>query len=191
MKNYETTLPDGYEEVYRVDAANKGFAVAFNLIATVITLGIFLVGIALIMPDDASLDLGDPIYLIGCLISLVYIVLHELTHGAAYKLLTKQKLTFGLKLSCAYCGVPHIYVYRKASIIATLAPFLVFNIVFLVPVFVAAALPVKVVSLFLFAIHFGGCTGDLYCAIIYFFRLRDPRLLTNDTGPKQTFYLPR
>ena len=42
----------------------------------------------------------------------------------------------------------------------------------------------------LFSIHFGGCVGDLYVIGLFLFRFRDPRTLMNDTGPKQTFYVP-
>ena len=42
----------------------------------------------------------------------------------------------------------------------------------------------------LFAIHFGGCIGDLYMTALLLFRYKDPRTLMNDTGPKQTIYLP-
>ena len=58
--------------------------------------------------------------LVFFLMLVLYILLHELVHGAAYKLLTGRKLTFGLTLSVAYCGVPDIFVYRNAALAALL-----------------------------------------------------------------------
>ena len=50
------------------------------------------------------------------LVSLVlYLVLHELVHGAVYKALTHQKLTFGFTLTVAFCGVPDVYTSRKTA----------------------------------------------------------------------------
>ena len=39
----------------------------------------------------------------------------------------------------------------------------------------------------LFAIHVGGCIGDLYCTWLLLFKLPKDTII-NDTGPKQTFY---
>jgi hypothetical protein len=64
-------------------------------------------------------------------LAIIYVILHELTHGLLYKILTKQKLTFGLTLSVAFCGVPHIYVNKKTALLSVLAPFVVYNIIFI------------------------------------------------------------
>ena len=107
--------------------------------------------------------------------------------GIAYKALTKQKLTFGITLSCAFCGVPNIYTTRKTSLIALLSPFIVFTIVLGVLVIL---LPNDITGLYasiLFAIHVGGCIGDLYCTWLLLFKLPKETII-NDTGPKQTFY---
>ena len=114
-----------------------------------------------------------------------YIVLHELLHGAAYKLLTGRKLTFGLTWSVAYCGVPDIFVYRSAALVA---PFVVFTVVFLLAVLLIADPVSQYMAAFLLATHLGGCVGDLYDTGLYLFRFRDPDTLMQDTGPKQTFY---
>ena len=47
----------------------------------------------------------------------------------------------------------------------------------------------KIVVLFMFAMHFGGCVGDLWVAYYLLFKHRDKKILVNDTGPKQTFYI--
>ncbi|MCQ2122483.1 MAG: DUF3267 domain-containing protein, partial [Fibrobacter sp.] len=83
----------------------------------------------IIKPFSAGVSFPVPAVFALAAVMLVYIVLHELVHGAVYKLLTGQKLTFGFKASVAYCGVPDIYVYRRTALAALLAPFVVFDIV--------------------------------------------------------------
>ena len=39
-------------------------------------------------------------------------------------------------------------------------------------------------------LHIGGCSGDLYNTWLYLTKFKDPRTLTRDTGPVQTFYVP-
>ncbi len=123
-----------------------------------------------------------------CAALVLTIIVHELLHGAAYKLLTGEKLTFGFTLSVAYCGVPHIYVYRRAALIALLTPFTVFTILYIVLLLAVSDPFTKLCILLPFAVHTGGCVGDLYDTYIYLTRFKDPATLMQDTGPKQTFY---
>ena len=78
---------------------------------------------------------------------------------------------------------------RKTAIVSTLAPFVIFNIIFLGLIFLIPNLFIKLVLLFIFAMHFGGCIGDLWVASILIFQHRDKKMLVNDTGPKQSFYI--
>ena len=121
---------------------------------------------------------------------LAYIILHELVHGIAYKLLTHRKLTFGLTATVAYCGVPDIFVYRSTALIALLAPFLLFSLVAgLAICFLSAPLDRFLAAVFL-GLHVGGCVGDLYDTLLYLTRFRSPDTLMKDTGPTQYFYEP-
>ena len=191
MENWEKELPAGYREALVIDAKdNKKFVRCMGL-AALLVFGLFLwIGIATqwrgMTREAPSTKLA-----IGFFVSLfVYIVLHELVHGAAYKALTGQKLTFGFTLSVAFCGVPEIYVYRKASLISVLAPFVVFTVL---SAALLIAVPDPWIRFYVFAflgLHIGGCSGDLYNAWMYLTRFTDPRTLTRDTGPVQTFYVP-
>ena len=194
-ENFTRELPAGYRLVKTVDAGEKRFAILMNLCATVLTAAVGTVGFFLKFGKNPALsvDIGGNVWefegiLLALVASLVaYIVLHELTHGAVYRILTGEKLTFGLKLSCAFCGVPNIYVTKKTALLALLAPFTVFSAVFLVP-FILLPGTFALAFLILFAIHFGGCVGDLYDSFLLIFRIRG-RVLVRDTGPKQTFYV--
>lgn len=190
-------LPEGYTLAKEVDAAgNKKLAVLFNLAALLLTAAVFCAGclirfrglppLALMLENLWALEGMLGLFLLGM---LAYLVLHELTHGAVYKLLTGEKLTFGIRPSCAYCGVPNIFVTRKTALLAVLAPFALFTLLFL-PLIALRSSYCALLFLLLFALHAGGCVGDLYCAYLLLFRLKGP-LLMKDTGPKQSFYLKR
>lgn len=187
-KNFEKELPAGYREVYSIDAENNKIGLLMNGAALVLTAAIIALSVLVIRPRDffGNYSLARNIILVVGIFA--YLVLHELTHGLAYKCLTGQKLCFGISLTVAYCGVPDIYVYRRTALIALLAPFVVFGIVFLTGALALHDAWDKFYAMLMFALHFGGCVGDLYDTALYLFRFRDPATLMRDTGPMQTFY---
>ncbi len=199
MKHFEQELPQGYVAAKVVDATKHKTAVTFTVLSLVIAVAVFVLMWLTIFGLQPIGDCFDQMKLEGwksllplfvfLFAYLAYVVCHELTHGLVYKLFTKQKLTFGLTLAVAYCGVPNIYVYRTASLTAVLAPFVVFTPVFLIPALLLANCAYALVFGALFAFHIGGCVGDLYCAILYLFKFRDKNTLMRDTGPQQTFYV--
>ena len=190
-RSFEDTLPEGYVPRLTVDCQDKKLGILMNLAALAIMAVLCVVFWRLIQPWDAFLAapltslLKTAVFMVAV---SAYIVLHELLHGAAYKLLTGRKLTFGLTWSVAYCGVPDIFVYRSAALVALLAPFVVFTVVFLLAELLIADPVSRYMAAFLLATHSGGCVGDLYDTGLYLFRLRDSDTLMQDTGPKQTFY---
>ena len=194
---HETTLPENYREVFHIDATNKKVMIWLNLAA----LGIAAVfaGIGLLpllwveLPRITYGPFGILGAYLGFLVSMIaYVVLHELTHGAAYKLLTKAKLTYGIRLTCAFCGVPDVYTYRRTALCALVAPLILFSILFggltVAMAFVDRWL--YFLALGLFVVHISGCVGDGYMTLLMLFRYRDPALLMRDTGPAQWIYLP-
>ena len=189
-KNYETELPAGYTAVYTVDAKNKKTAILLNAAALAVSAAVIALAALWIRPADFFGNFSLVKYFLVLAAMLLYIVLHELTHGAAYKLLTRQKLTFGFTFTVAFCGVPQIWVYRRAAIISLLAPFTVFTVLFGGAALFLPDAWDKMYAAVLLGLHVGGCAGDLYDTALYLFRFRDPRTLMQDTGPKQTFYLP-
>lgn len=197
MENYYKELPEGYREAKVVDAKAKKTSVIFTLSSFVLTAAVLLPILLTFGSLRALFEeygrkrmlIADAVFLI-CVVS--YIVLHELVHGAAYKAMTHQKLTFGMTLTVAFCGVPDIYTSRKTALVALLAPFLTFSAI-LIPLtiwFFSFNMLYYLLSGILFAVHFGGCIGDLYMTALLLFKYKDPRTLINDTGPKQTIYLP-
>lgn len=191
-KNFEFELPEGYKEVKVIDAKDKKTSIIFALLTTVIAFALIAIFEFIIIKINGIDDINESLLLalfIYLIAYVVYIVLHELTHGLAYKLLTKQKLTFGLTLTVAYCGVPNIYVYRKASMIAMLAPFVVFTFVLGIPMLFVKSFAIFTLFNLLFSCHLAGCVGDIYGTLVFLFKVRDKNALVKDTGPKQTFYI--
>ena len=198
MENYYKTLPEGYREVKVVDAKEKKTSVLFVVFSFVLTASplmpvLLTAGGGLRTLVEQNGRAQSMIAVVVFLASLVlYLVLHELVHGAVYKALTHQKLTFGFTLTVAFCGVPDVYTSRKTALLSLLAPFVTFSIL-LIPLtlwFYSFNRLYYLLSGILFSVHFGGCVGDLYMTYLLLFKYKDPRTLMNDTGPKQTIFLP-
>ncbi len=191
--NFCEQLPEGYREVYHLNAKAKKTGLILSVGSLVMALAVILP--CLLTTDDIldeSLAFNLIALLVCCALIIGYVVAHELVHGAAYKLLTGRKLTFGITLTVAFCGVPDIYVSRRTALIALLAPFTVFSLLFSA---LAAGLYFvnhtyyAAVTLVL-GVHFGGCIGDLYMTCLLLFKYKNKRLLMRDTGPEQFIYYP-
>ena len=201
--SFERELPDGYRVLKYINAKKASFGIVFNLIAIIVISALITVSMTVLyscveMPEFENVATEFLIgYAVGIVLMIGYIVLHELTHGAAYKKLTGEKLTFGMSWSCAFCGVPHIYVYRRCAIIAAAAPLILFTLI-LIPIMAAClVIAASSVSLFsvaivlyiaisiVFSMHIGGCVGDIYLLMLLTFKYRDRTVLVRDTGPEQ------
>ena len=189
-KAFERELPPGYREIYSLDAKNSKLGVWMNAVGLLLSAAVLVPAFFWLRPDRAGSAPGIWFWLTLLAVNLAYVVLHELVHGAAYKLLTGEKLTFGISFTVAFCGVPNIYSTRKTALISLLAPFTVFTLVFGLPLFFVQDLWTRCFFALMLSIHVGGCVGDLYDTALYLFRFRDPRTLMRDTGPAQFFYVP-
>ena len=196
--HFVAALPENYREVYRIDAREKRFGLVMNAVALLVLAVVLAVAVPLIGPDRILADLQGSlgrtvVILLAFMVSMIaYIILHELVHGLFYHLLTHRKLTFGLSWSCAFCGVPDIWVTRRTALYALLAPFVTFTLL-LLPLTILHGMYMPLAGLFsafLLGLHLGGCSGDLYVTWLLLFRYRTSDLLMRDTGPEQTFCLP-
>ncbi|MGN0806880.1 MAG: DUF3267 domain-containing protein [Candidatus Coproplasma sp.] len=188
--NYYKELPEGYKEVYCIDAKKTSVGVIMNIIGFAIG-AIAIVGITLAkfkLSLDIKLELQTLLALLAfCGSTFAYLVIHELTHGLFYKIMTKQQLRFGLTLTVAYCGLKEGYVNKKTCLLSVLAPLVLHSIwMILLIIFLPANIWVLVV-IALFGVHFGGCVGDMWVAFMLIFRLNNT-VLTCDDGPCQHFY---
>ena len=188
---YEETLPEGYREELLVDAGDCELGSKLKTITVVTDAVLFsIVFFVYIKPRMEEIAAGFSVLKCVCFIAayFLYVVMHELTHGIVYKILTKQKLTFGFKPPVAYCGVPGIYAYRITAMLSLLAPLTVFSIIFAAAFFIFNDPFTRVLVLGLFVLHLSGCIGDLYNIGFYLSRFKKATVLRQDTGPKQIYY---
>ena len=190
-ETFERTIPEGYKEIYHIDAADKKTGLLFTLGSLVIAA--FIIFLVFKGISFGTLNFNEmlkyEIVLIAFL--LIYIVLHELTHGAVYKALTHEKLKFGITWSAAFCGVPDIYTYRSTALKSLVAPLSVFSVI-LIPLSLYLRnvdLGWYLVSGILLAMHISGCIGDLYVTFLFLTKFKDPATLMRDTGPEQWIYI--
>lgn len=194
MKNYELELPDKYKLIKTIDAKNHKTAIIMNILSIFVALIVFIIGIYIYYCFNTELTsefdnkalIVFLLYFVGFGIS---IVIHELIHGLFYKIFTKQKLTFGITFSAAFCGVPNIYIKKKAMIITTIAPSIIISLLLLIPLLLVNNLLYFIFILLLFASHLGGCIGDFYIIILLIFKYSHKETLVNDTGEKQNIYV--
>lgn len=198
---HEKELPEGYKQALHIDAKDAKTGIIMN-VASLLILGIVLavayiplkfnnVDFSLdIFPTNGSME--TPIaMLVFCIVLFAYVVMHELVHGIVYKCLTGEKLTFGISWSCAFCGVPHIYSYRKTAIISSAAPLVLFSVIFgAITISLFFVSPIYyLLSATIFGLHLGGCSGDMYI-ILMLLKYKNPKVLMRDTGPEQFIYIP-
>lgn len=196
-QNFERELPAGYVQVYHINAKDKKIGIVLNLIALAILAAVMLISaIPVMLADGVDFSVRLIPLLVGYAVFFVsmilYIVLHEAVHGIAYKSLTGERLTFGLSWSCAFCGVPNIFTYRKTALIALAAPLVTFTVI-LLPVTVCLWFVHPLAyfaSALILGLHLGGCCGDMYMILLLCTKFKQRALLMKDTGPEQFLYLP-
>ena len=198
-KSFEKELPVGYRQALYINAKAAKFGIIFNLIALavlVVVIALAVISLRVFGKEVPSFLEMEPLQLLSTysvfiVITSAYVVLHELVHGIAYKAQTGEKLTFGVSWSCAFCGVPRIYTYRKTALIAVVAPFAVFTLLFipiLILLYFFSPLYYMIMAV-VFGLHLGGCSGDLYVLHLLTKKFKDKKTLMRDTGPEQFFYV--
>ena len=195
-KTFEKELPNGYRLQKSIDATSAAFGLFFTLITLIILVfALALCALPIILRKNEFLNALTAKSSIIITIAffagyIVYMILHELTHGFAYKKLTGEKLTFGLSWSCAFCGVPHIFTYRKTALIAVTAPLILFTALFIpvlvITFFISPA--AYIILALIFAFHISGCSGDIYVTLLFLLKYKDETTLMNDTGPRMAIF---
>lgn len=197
-QNFERDLPKGYREDFHINAKDKSTAIALSVAALVITAIVFVLCLIPIFKSGIDISNVNPglfflFYGIFIISMLGYIVLHELTHGIVYKVMTGEKLTFGITSAAAFCGVPKIYTYRRCALTAILAPLVTFTLILIPTVCILYTVdPLFYIGFsFIFAMHLGGCVGDEYLAYLLLTKYKDKDILVKDTGPEQFIYVKK
>jgi len=185
-----STLPEGYKEIYSIDLKkDKKAAVLVNAIAIMIAV-LLCVPMHFYVPITTLFDMQDGLgaYIMRfaalLLLMVVYMVLHELVHGAAMKLCGTKKVKYGFTGLYAFAGSADYYG-KKAYIFIALAPVVLWGIVLAV---INAFVPETwfwVVYL-LQVINLSGAAGDLFVTVKFSRFAKD--ILVKDYGVGMTVY---
>lgn len=138
--NAVNVLPEGYEELYSLDLQkDKQKALLVNGIA--LAIGVLMaVPMHFAVPITTLFDISEG-YIIRmlslALLSVGYLILHELVHGVAMKICGTKKVKYGFTGLYAFAGSEDFYP-KKPYIFIALAPVVLWGIVlavvnFLVP----------------------------------------------------------
>ena len=102
-------LPDGYVEIKRLNLQDdKKTMLIVNVLAVVLYIVLFVIAF-IIKPFDMDLiEIDLIISLLTCVAMIVYMVLHELTHGIVMKHYGGQKVKYGFTGLYAYAGSSEI-----------------------------------------------------------------------------------
>lgn len=127
-------LPEGYIEIYSIDLQkDKKMAVIVNLIAVIIA-AVMAVSMHFVVPIFSifSMENGFQSYMLrfGTLLILIilYMVLHELVHGAAMKICGTKEVKYGFSGMYAFAGSKDFYD-KKSYIFIALAPVVLWGII--------------------------------------------------------------
>lgn len=193
MKAYHE-LPEGYTKTRSIDLQKdkktmllvNGIALAI-MILMVAVMGFFVPILSMVDLDNGDRGLVDTlirlaVMFIGC---IVYIVLHELVHAAVMKAVGCKKVRFGFTGVYAYAGSPGEYFDRSAYICVSLAPLVVFGLIFLVLQFVVPRTWFWVVWVLQIS-NVSGAAGDIYVSILT--ARSHKTILAEDTGVGMAFF---
>ena len=187
-KAYEETLPKGYTEALAVDGADKRRVRISRIVSVASPVAAGVVSFFIIRPVDFAHNFNGIILLILVLSFFALTVLHELLHGAVYKIFTGKKLKFGSNSSAVFCGVPDIFVSRRCALAVFVSPLVILAALMIALIVLSSNEWHKFFAAVMLGVHIGDCVGDLYCAYLLLFRFRDRSTLMRDTGPEQVFY---
>jgi hypothetical protein len=119
------------------------------------------------------------------MIFAVFIVLHELVHGAFFWIYSRSRPRFGFRGGYAYAAAPGWFFPRSQYLVIALAPLLLLSILGMVLV---AVVPAGALAAILFGMvaNAAGAVGDMWIA---FKVIRERRkILIEDLGDGMNFY---
>ena len=175
MNHSYETLPEGYTKAFSIDLQkDKKLMLLVNGIALLIA-AVMIAVMAVFVPFrdlytsiSEIMEQNPIIYLIGCgvlIVSLVvYIILHEAVHGFTMKLYGAKKIKYGFTGVYAFAGSDTCFA-KKPYIVVGLAPVVVFGVIFAVLQLLMPN-PFYMWLVYILQIaNISGAGGDLYVSI--------------------------
>lgn len=189
MKTYRS-LPEGYKEMFQINLqTDKKTAFAVNLLSVAVNVGVLAAGVFIVPFTELFRSQSLTLYFLqlGVLIVgyIAYIILHELTHGAVMKAVGASSVIFGFTGLYAFAGSKEDYFEKIPFRMISLAPLVVWGIVFAALCFIVPVSWFWVVW-FLEAANCAGAAGDVYVTA-KLWKMPDS-ILIRDTGVDMTIY---
>jgi hypothetical protein len=169
---------------------------AFWLLQIPATLGFFIFGFLFvwwtiwIRPNFLhTISTGVVVRLLDLLLFLigfvVFILLHELVHGAFFWIYSRSRPRFGFRGGYAYAAAPGWFFPPRQYLVIALAPLVLLSILGMVLVVVVPA-GALVAILFVMTANAAGAVGDMWIA---FMVIRERRkIVIEDLGDGMNFY---
>lgn len=117
--------------------------------------------------------------------TITILLLHEMTHGLFFWLVTKSRPRFGLRAAYAYAAAPEWYVSRNAYAMIGLAPLIVLTALG-IAIIPYVDINWLYVLIFAMTINASGSVGDAY--VVGWLLLHPANTLVNDHGDAIWFY---
>lgn len=189
MKAYNS-LPENYQAIYAVNLQkDKKIAVFINVLSLIIA-ALMLIPASFFVPLSSlfSMENGLINYSIrfACLLVLMilYMVLHELTHGIAMKICGTKKIKYGFTGLYAYAGSDDFYD-KKSYIFIALAPVVLLGLILLIVNFFVSYEWFYVIYI-LQIINISGAAGDYFVSAKFSKMPKD--ILVKDYGIGMTVH---
>jgi len=185
-----STLPENYEKIYSVDLqSDKKMMLRVNLFAVVIAI-VLAVPVHFVVPITALFDMSSGILAYGLrfamllILSVAYIILHELVHGVAMKICGTRKVKYGFTGVYAFAGSDDHYD-KSGYIFIALAPVVLWGVVLAV---VNCFVPESWfwVIYFIQITNLSGAAGDFFVTMKFLGFPKD--ILIKDSGVSMCVY---
>lgn len=184
-KHCLSELPENYRMVLRIDLQNDSkLALMVNGLAVAIAAVMLVAGFLLMPVFTISASLPALAAFLVC--AVLYMVLHELVHGACMKLFGAKKVRFGFTGLYAFAGSSE-YFKKRAYIVVALAPLVVWGAVFLALNLAMGAKYFWFIYL-LQLVNVSGAAGDLFVSFRFLNMPKD--ILVQDTGVSMAVFAP-
>ncbi len=177
-------LPSTYHLNSKIDL-KQDKKILFSIQIVFLLTGLLFVTLALVFHFPTKNDLGVVVNIItSIIIGVVYMVLHELTHGVMIRFFSKKKPHYSFRFPYL-CTGSYAYYNKLSFIIITLAPVVLWGIVLITLLLV---LPYKFfLSIYIVtAINFAGAAGD-YFQVHTFSKLKQSSLI-QDNGKETSVF---
>lgn len=179
-------LPDSYRRDDTIDL-KKDRRLALAVQGGFVVLAALAVAVALLANLPLQSEWNPFVTIVVTVVAcLVYMVVHEATHGVVLQILTKVKPSYRMRFPFLTTG-GNAHLTPRSAIVVALAPLVLWAIVLIIALLVVPQdwrLTVYVVL----ALNFAGSSGDIVEAVVLSRQRRDA--LVRDDGDKIHVFLP-